>query len=358
MNREAFESELRTECAHGNGVILEKLTKKLRGALLATQTGKRTVKTNSAFIELMNEAWEMVNINVVDNDEVKTDYYNQQDECSQQAGCSEQNSLHDKKSFSVCDTFTESRNGLLCSGRSEKCGGFSQEDGISFKCFDETICVFVTDGHRGNLCALEALKIFENCCHDMINLHNEQRICEWFNRRFVVPLQNQISGACVLMSVINLQGGWFLNLGDCRLYVDGKQKTNDSNVSSLDKKNMEKLNARLKSQNAIEIQRDSNNLYSHDSTHLKRSNDNHVSTQCLAVTASLGDKNWNDVLIRVPQVVFVQNYRRIILVSDGVTENLHDGYRDFSDADSVFSALRGTNKPLYDNASAIVISKN
>lgn len=245
---------------------------------------------------------------------------------------------------------------LNVSSRSDMGTCYYQEDDIFYREVNDKVVVACFDGHVGGTCVNKAMDIFKAHCHEMTQIFDRKMIMTWFQRTFVEPLQNETTGVCVLMGVVNSQGGWFLNLGDCRLYVDGIPKTKDSNVSSLTEKDRNTLDTKLRKLGC-----------GMNKTHLIRRNG--YVTHHLAVTASLGDRDWNTILCRVPELVFVNKFKKISLMTDGVTQYLKDDVISrLSNANEilgeVYSACHRPVKSKYkwwygpeDNTSAIVISK-
>lgn len=245
---------------------------------------------------------------------------------------------------------------LKVSARSDMGSCPYQEDDIFYRAVNGKVVVACFDGHGGT-CVNKAMDIFKAHCHEMTQFSDKKKIMAWFQKTFVEPLQNEHNGVCVLMGVVNSQGGWFLNLGDCRLYVDGIPKTKDSNVSSMSEYDRKVFDTKLQKINC-----------GANSTHLFR-RDGCV-THYLAVTASLGDCDWNHVLCRIPELVFVNKFNRISMMTDGVTEYLNDNIiARLTTANEIVgevyvAAFPMQPKPKYkcwldpkDNTSAIVISK-
>lgn len=240
--------------------------------------------------------------------------------------------------------------------RSDECWNGYHEDAVYVKVVNNMVVMLCVDGHLGTSCVTKTVEIFKRHCHEMTQISDEKKIRSWFEKRFVEPLRGEESGACVLMGVVDYQSGWFINLGDCRLYVDGKQKTRDFNVSSLSPKQRDALETRL---------RELRSGYGVGDTHMTRTNDGFLRHH-LAVTGALGDRDWDLALTRAPEVVFVNYKNMITMVSDGVTRYLNDStITSLPNANSivgeVYTAVCPTPCKYWihpqDNTSAVVLQR-
>ncbi len=251
---------------------------------------------------------------------------------------------------------------MTISSSSRRFGGFN-EDRVYSKTFrNGSTALLCVDGHLGSKCADMILEIFRARCHEMLDLRGHDMIDKWFFKNFAETTRYERTGACVLMGLLDSKfNGWFINLGDCRLFIDGQVKTVDDNVSCMSREARRELEQDIRFVNMCRGRQQE--FYGLCSTHMLLIKEQGYTRQekGLQLTASLGDFDFAPLLRREPTLVYALNCTKVILVTDGVTHYLSNSeIMSCETSDEVLDKVRGKlPQPCepHDDASAIVVTR-